>query len=107
MSQFLLHLIYIVVGLVETFIATMGFKFLQRNMIIPVFITDWIYNFLMCYVLVTLVKDTQNVWLIVSYSTGYALGGVFGIIFDKYLAKLAKSKGLKRWKRKFLKRIKR
>jgi uncharacterized protein YebE (UPF0316 family) len=99
-------LIIFVVGLVEAFLNTLNSKFRQRSHLLLSFITAFVTIFIWAYIVSQVVENINNLLLIICYAISYSVGDVLGLVFDKYLEILAKSKTLKFFKRKLRRRKK-
>lgn len=84
-----------IIGIVENFLLALNTKFLQRNRKLYCFTTSFIYVIIWFTVIAIAVDNIHNWIMKLSYAFGFASGDVGGIIFNNYLEKIAKSKGLK------------
>jgi len=100
------YIIVIIIGLLEAFGTTINSKFRQKSNKLLSFITAFINIFLWAYIVSQIVENIKNINLLILYALSYSSGDVLGLIFDKYLEKLASSKGLKFRRRKTHKRKK-
>lgn len=95
-----------IIGAIECFLSAMNTKFLQRNKKLPCFIISYANILIWYYVLRIVIDDLTNLYIINLYALGFALGDVLALLFDNYLDKLAKFKGLKLKKKKINRRKK-
>jgi uncharacterized protein YebE (UPF0316 family) len=97
--MFKLILIFLV-GLLEAFLTTLNSKFRQKSNKLLSFITAFVSIFVWIYIVSQIVENISHFWLIASYALSYSLGDVLGLIFDKYLEKLAKIRKIKFFRRR-------
>jgi uncharacterized membrane protein len=90
-----IYLILACVGLLEAFLSTINSKFRQKSSLLLTFITSFINALVWYYLISMVVENIKNGSLILIYSMCYASGDVLGLVFDKYLEKLAKIRGFK------------
>jgi uncharacterized protein YebE (UPF0316 family) len=90
------------VGVLECFLSSLRYKFLQRNKKVLCFSTSFIYNIIYIYILAMVLKNLNIFYIVIAYSIGYGLGDVLAITFDNYLVVLAKLNG-KKWNRRLKK----
>lgn len=89
-------------GILECFLSSIRYKFLQKNKKVLCFSTSFIFNIVYIYVLAMVLKNLNMFYIILAYTLGYALGDVLAITFNAYLEKVARING-KRWKRRLKK----
>ena len=89
-------------GVLECFLSSLKYKFLQRNKKVLCFTTSFIFNLVYIYILAMVLKNLNCLYIIIAYSFGYAFGDVLAILFNNYLEKVAKING-KKWRRKIRK----
>ena len=87
-------------GILECFLSSIRYKFLQKNKKALCFSTAFIFNIIYIYILAMVLKNLNAFYIIIAYSVGYASGDVLAITFDNYLTKLAKLNG-KKWNKKW------
>lgn len=102
----IIYFIIILVGLIEAFCSTLNSKFRQKSNRIPTFITSFINIFVWYCLLRMVVENIANINLAIVYGVAYAIGDVLGLVFDDYLSKIAKFRGIK-FRKKFTKKRKR
>lgn len=97
-------IIIALVGLLESFISTIYSKFRQRGKLLYTAFSCIVYNVTWFYMLSKVVENIKN-WILISvYIIFCAIGDILGLIFDKHIEKLAHLKGIKRKRRKNIKR---
>ncbi len=100
------YLFALFIGIIECFFLSLNTKFLQRSKKLPCFIVSFI-NVLLWFVVIGLaVENLKNWGMKLSYALGFATGDIFAIMIDAHLEKLAKFRGIKMKKSKYLKRKK-
>ena len=87
------YIIYLILGLIECFGLSLNTKFRQRNKKAGAFLTSFINILIWGTVLSTFIQAISKS-LLCTYALGFAIGDVLAIIFDNYLEKLAKIRGL-------------
>ena len=88
------------IALIESFGLGLNAKFLQRGKKLPCYITSSINALLYLTVLGVAVENLHNWPAKILYVNGFALGDILTLMFDAKLEKLAKSKGIKNFKKK-------
>jgi len=91
----IIYIIIILVGLIEAFCSTLNSKFRQKSNRTLTFITSFINIFVWYCLLRMVIENIANIYLALVYGIAYAMGDVLGLLFDSYLEKIAKFKGLK------------
>lgn len=94
------YFIIFIVGFIEAFGTTINSKFRQKSNLLFSNITARINLWLWVYVISQIIGNLYNITLILIYIEAYCLGDVLGLVFDKYLEKLAKKKGIHLKKKK-------
>lgn len=93
-------IIIFLVGILEAFLTTINSKFRQKSNRLLSFITAFVSIFIWIYIVAQVVENITNFWLILSYALSYSVGDVLGLIFDRYLERLAKTRKIKFFRRK-------
>ncbi len=76
------------VGILESFFYSFNTKTIQKNMEFLSFIVSIISVFLWYYVIVMVVENVNNFWLILAYGCANGLGDILTIRFDVYIDKI-------------------
>jgi len=91
----IIYFVIILVGLIEAFCSTLNSKFRQKSKRILTFVTSFINIFVWYCLLRMVIENIANINLAIVYGIAYALGDVLGLLFDTYLEKIAKFRGIK------------
>lgn len=79
------------IGVAESFFNSFNTKTVMKNLQFLSFIVSMIAVLLWYYVIVMVVEDIKNFWLILAYGCGNGLGDVFIIKFDTCIERIEDS----------------
>jgi len=97
MNLFILVVIFLIVGFLECFFWALQTKSLIKNKMINTFMFTFISIVIWFYVVSKVAENVNNIWLMLAYATGCAIGNCLTIKTESYIDKIAKAR---LWKRK-------
>lgn len=76
------------IGILESFFYSFNTKTIQKNMQFLSFLVSVVSVFLWYYVIMIVVENINNFWLILAYGCANGLGDIITIRFDRYIDRI-------------------